>query len=98
MQIDLQRDQYLSLAQAAALLPGRPHISTLHRWRTRGVRGVRLSTILIGGQRRVALTELHRFIETVTELANHGTTTVSLSQGRRRSRESAESFLDEEGV
>ncbi len=31
----------LSFAEAIARLPGSPHVSTLHRWRLRGIRGVR---------------------------------------------------------
>jgi hypothetical protein len=42
---------YLSLSQAARELPGRPHISTLHRWRQRGVSGVKLQTCVVGGRR-----------------------------------------------
>lgn len=40
--------------QAAALLPGRPHIATLHRWRLHGVRGRKLPTVLVGGRRFVS--------------------------------------------
>jgi Protein of unknown function (DUF1580) len=41
----------LTLAQAARLLPNRPNPVTLWRWRTKGIRGVRLRTELIGGRR-----------------------------------------------
>lgn len=37
-----QLAEYLSLSQAAALIPGRPHTSTLARWHKRGVRGTHL--------------------------------------------------------
>jgi hypothetical protein len=40
--------------QAAAFLPGRPHIATLHRWRLHGVRGRKLPTVLVGGRRFVS--------------------------------------------
>ncbi len=40
----------LSLAQASRLLPGRPHPSTLWRWRKKGVRGIKLKTVQIGGR------------------------------------------------
>jgi hypothetical protein len=42
MSVDFSPETLLSLTEAAALLPGRPHVSTLHRWRLRGVRGVKL--------------------------------------------------------
>ncbi|QDV75376.1 DUF1580 domain-containing protein [Botrimarina mediterranea] len=57
---------YLTLPAASATLPGRPHVATLHRWRTRGVRGVRLRTCLIGGRRYTTREWLREFIEATT--------------------------------
>ena len=37
--LDMQREHLLTLAQAAKILPGRPNLATLWRWRTRGIRG-----------------------------------------------------------
>lgn len=56
-------EEYLTMAKASHLLPGRPHISTLHRWRLRGVRGVRLQTCLVGGRRYTTSQWLAEFIE-----------------------------------
>ena len=53
-------DEPLSFAQAAKLLPTRPHVSTLHRWR-HGLRGVQLLTSLIGGRRVVTRRQLLDF-------------------------------------
>ena len=48
----LFNEELLTLAEAAAKLPRlngtKPHTSTLWRWSTRGVRGVRLETRRIG--------------------------------------------------
>src|SRR5437016_1510804 len=46
----------LTLAEAAALIPGRTpgkrvYVNTVWRWCRKGVRGVRLQSVLIGGQR-----------------------------------------------
>ena len=60
----------LTLAEAARLLPKRPNPATLWRWRTRGVRGVRLKTSLIGGRRYVTRAALQQFIEAVTAAAS----------------------------
>ena len=30
--IDFQKEHLRTLSEAARLLPGRPHVSTLHRW------------------------------------------------------------------
>lgn len=55
--------EYLTLSQAAQTLPHRPHASTLHRWRTRGIRGVRLQTCLLGGRRFTTKVWLDDFLE-----------------------------------
>jgi len=40
--------EFMTLAEAAKSLPGKPHVSTLHRWARRGVGGVRLQTWRVG--------------------------------------------------
>ena len=59
-------EKLVSLPGATRLLPGRPHISTLWRWATRGVRSVRLETTLIGGRRYTSHEALERFIDRTT--------------------------------
>lgn len=66
MPIDLTRDKLLTLPEASRYLPGNPHVSTLHRWRIRGVRGVRLETVRIGGRRFVSVAALAEFCDRVT--------------------------------
>ncbi|MBX3413904.1 MAG: DUF1580 domain-containing protein [Pirellulales bacterium] len=63
MSIDFSQEQLLSFPGAARRLPGNPHVSTLHRWRLRGVRGVRLETTLIGGKRYTSIEALQRFAD-----------------------------------
>jgi hypothetical protein len=60
----------LPLAEAARLLPKRPNPATLWRWRTKGVRGVRLKTSMIGGRRYVTRAALREFNEAVTAAAS----------------------------
>lgn len=62
--------KYITLSQAAALLPGRPHLSTLHRWRLGGIRGVRLQTALVGGRRFTTRQWLDEFIAKTTAAAD----------------------------
>lgn len=66
--IELRNEEIVSLSQAAKLLPfrraGRPtHASTLWRWATNGIRGVRLETIQVGGTRCTSRQALQRFCE-----------------------------------
>jgi hypothetical protein len=63
----------LPLAEAARLLPKRPNPATLWRWRTKGVRGVRLVTSMIGGRRYVTPTALREFNDAVTAAASRNT-------------------------
>ena len=98
MSIDIAPTTYFSFNEAAKLLPGRPHISTWHRWRTRGVHGVKLATVKIGGRRMVAADELQRFIEGVTAAADGQSTPVRTSRQRQQSIEAAERELAREGV
>jgi hypothetical protein len=50
--------------------PGRPvHRGTLERWRTRGRRGIKLETFLLGGIRMTTEEAILRFIERMSDPA-----------------------------
>jgi hypothetical protein len=68
--IDATNETLLSLTQAAKTLPGRPNITTVWRWRNRGVRGVKLETMLSGGRRFTSVEALRRFQDRVTAAAD----------------------------
>jgi hypothetical protein len=53
----------IPIAEAARLVPGRPHLATLHRWIARGCRGIRLESILVGGRRFTSREAIARFIQ-----------------------------------
>ena len=59
--IDISTETLISMPQAAAMLPGRPSLCALWRWRTRGVRGRRLETAIIGGRPYTSVEALARF-------------------------------------
>lgn len=63
MAIDIQSDRILTFQEAARSLPGTPHLSTLHRWRLKGIRGVRLKSCLIGGKRYTSREALQQFVD-----------------------------------
>ena len=63
---NLQTEELITLADAAALIPrrrmGRPaHPSTLFRWADAGLRGIRLETIQVGGTKCTSRAALFRF-------------------------------------
>jgi Protein of unknown function (DUF1580) len=62
--IDTDTETLLTLNEARTAFPGgkKLALATFHRWRLRGVRGVRLETILIGGLRYVSRESIARFI------------------------------------
>lgn len=49
------------------------HVGTIHRWMTNGVRGRILPSVLVGGRRRILITQLRAF------LSPDGTATSSLN-------------------
>jgi hypothetical protein len=68
--IDYEREKMVTLSQAAKLMPGRPDVSTLWRWRTRGLNGVRLATIKCGHKRLTSLEAIRAFIAASTAAAD----------------------------
>ena len=87
-------DDLLTYEQVIEILPGRTHRSTLHRWCLRGVRGVKLVTVLVGGRRYVAKKDLAAFIEATTAAGNAGVTTTQSGQTRAEAIRAAEAELD----
>jgi hypothetical protein len=65
---DILHERRLTLSQAAQHLG--VHTCTVHRWRLRGVRGVRLETIVIGGRRVTSHEALTRFAAACSAVAD----------------------------
>jgi hypothetical protein len=66
--IDLRTEQLRSLTDAPADVPGkRPHISTLMRWVLRGVKGIKLETVVVGGRRYTSVEAINRFVARLSE-------------------------------
>ena len=59
--MDLLAEDLMSLAEAAALV--NVHVATIHRYRSRGLGGVYLETLRIGGKIVTSRQALTRFIE-----------------------------------
>ncbi len=104
--IDLDNERVLSLGQAARYVSdkfperrgGRPlNLSTVHRWVGRGVKGIRLEVIQVGGTRTTTIEAIHRFFE---RLAGREPAAVvarpSISQNRRVA--AAEKSLEQAGI
>jgi Protein of unknown function (DUF1580) len=88
--IDLYEETLVSLAEAVCLLPGRrPHSSTLWRWYRRGVHGVRLETVVVGGRRFTSRAAIERFIQRTTAARNGATASLNERQEPAATREGA---------
>lgn len=66
--IDISQERLIALREAPRHLPARPngkrvHISACYRWINRGVRGVRLEVIRVGGSTYTSLEALQRFAD-----------------------------------
>lgn len=71
MPIDIASESLLTFSQLASRLPPRRcgravHVSTVHRWRSHGIRGVRLEAVRIGGGWVTTLESFTRFCRELT--------------------------------
>jgi hypothetical protein len=99
MTINFARETPLTLAQAARTLPGGAvHVSTIHRWRQKGVRGVRLETFLRGGVRYTTDQAIERFFAATTAAADGHTPPDRTSRQRQQAMLRAEKELADAGL
>jgi hypothetical protein len=96
--VDINREQLLTFTQAAKLLPGRPNVATLWRWRTAGCRGVKLETVLVGGKRYTSQEALQRFVDATTAAADGVQIKPHTNRQRKASIDAAERELDAIGI
>lgn len=52
----------VSIPKAAALFPRKPHPTTVWRWVSHGIRGIKLESWMIGGQRCTTPAAIERFL------------------------------------
>lgn len=81
-------DQLIKLSAVPAFVEtitgDRPHIATIHRWRLRGCKGVKLQTAFAGGHCRTTETWVQEFFTAVTAAAN-GTKATESKESPKRS-------------
>lgn len=58
--LGLLAEDVLSLSEAARILD--VHVATIHRWRTRGLSGIHLETLRVGGKVVTSREALTRFL------------------------------------
>lgn len=57
----------IPLTRCRDYIPGRPHVATTHRWASRGVRGVVLGTVLVGGVRYTTPAMIEAFLRRLND-------------------------------
>jgi hypothetical protein len=100
MAIDLAVEQPLSFNQAAKFLPDgrRPNHSTWWRWSRRGVKGVRLETVVFGAKRFTTAEAVLRFVAETTAAANGELPPPRTIQQRQRDIDRADRDLKAVGI
>ena len=103
--IDISSEELISLNEAAAILPRRRAgrkcaVSTLHRWRLKGIKGVCLETVKIGGVRMTSREALERFIRRVSSDSERPVPEYASETPEARERELAriDAALAKEGI
>ena len=98
--IDIRNESLIPFRQIPAWckehLGNRVHPSTVHRWRLRGCRGVKLETILAGGTRCTSAEALQRFFEATTRAQDGQLAGPSLAVSLPEV-STAEAYLESEG-
>ncbi|MEI7687619.1 MAG: DUF1580 domain-containing protein [Planctomycetota bacterium] len=80
--LDVNAEAIVTLSQLAKKLPRRRldrpvHPATIHRWRSPGVRGIRLECVRIGGTWHTSLEAYQRWVERLTIVESGSNTEVS---------------------
>jgi len=65
--IDTSAEELVSFEDAAAYLPSQPHRATVWRWSQRGVRGVTLESVMVGGRRFTSIEAVDRFVAAMNQ-------------------------------
>jgi hypothetical protein len=98
MMINTEFETLVAVSQLSKVIPGRVHSSTGWRWVQRGVRGIKLETILIGGRRYTSHEALQRFFERTTAAAAGELPPVRTAKQRERDIARAERELADAGI
>jgi hypothetical protein len=90
MAIDINAEELLELSKVPANLERRTgkrlNVSTVYRWINRGIAGIHLETILVGGSRYTSAQALNRFF-TQSTLAKQGKLSKATTEGIRRAKD-----------
>ncbi|MEZ6126637.1 MAG: DUF1580 domain-containing protein [Planctomycetaceae bacterium] len=101
MTIDVNEETIITFSQLARSLPCRRnhrpvHVATIHRWRSRGLKGIRLESVKVGGAWHTSQEAFARFTARLTAHAEGADVILPAGPGRR-SHKDADQFLQSDG-
>lgn len=103
--IDVAKEKLVTFADLARRLPrrrrNRPvHVATIHRWRSKGLRGVRLEAVRVGGAWHTTMEAFARFCERLTrpEIDDQGADSGSSFRQNMPNPFETDQSLDAEGL
>lgn len=92
MPIDPLNDELIPLSQAARCLPNKPGAATLWRWHRRGVNGVKLEIVRVGGR---VFTTASAWRDFVTRMTSRRDSTAEVAESEERSEGMLQRLQDE---
>lgn len=87
----------MPLSRASDYIPGNPHVATLWRWVAKGVSGIKLSVVRVGGRTMVTPDAIETFLAALNAADEPQSPEITPSQRRRQS-EAARKALAEIGI
>ena len=93
--IDIASENLLSVKEARLEFPNRPSVPTLWRWMMKGISGVVLESVRIGGRRFTSREACQRFLEGQSSAAGRH---AKSKKERHRALDSIQAMLDQLGV
>ena len=96
--IDLTTETVFPVSEAPNHIPGHPSQASVWRWVLKGVGGIKLESILIGGKRFTSAESIQRFCDRRTSAADGNFTPTLTSRQREKQMDRAEREATEAGL
>lgn len=84
----------MPLSRVSDYIPGNPHVATIWRWVAKGVKGIKLSVVRVGGRTMVTPDAIETFLTRLNAVDEAQSPAITQSQ-RRKQAETANKVLAE---
>jgi hypothetical protein len=96
--INIALEKLFPLNRLREEIPGRPNLSTLWRWRLKGVRGVKFEVVVAGGRVYSSREAVKRFIAATTAAANRLPQPTRSLRAREKDHRDADAYLTKKRI